>query len=70
MKRMIALVFVVAALASAALVPVAAGAPNPPSNGKGNGQLGPGSGKCTAGSLGAPGNHWGASLKCALPEAP
>ena len=66
MKRIMALVFVVAVFVSVALAPVAGAVPSPPSNGQGKGQLGPGNGRCTDGSLASPGNSWGANWKCIL----
>jgi hypothetical protein len=63
MKRVIALVFVVAALVSAVFVPAAGAAPG---NGQGNG---PDNGKarCTDGSLTSPGLSYGVDLgKCGL----
>jgi hypothetical protein len=62
MKRVIALVFVVAVVVSAVFAPVAGAVP-------GNGQGGPenGMGRCTAGSLASPGLSWGVDLgKCRL----
>lgn len=50
MKRMIALISVVAVLLSSVFASAAGADPNPPSNGQGNGQLGPGHGMCTDGS--------------------
>jgi hypothetical protein len=64
MKRMIALVFVVAVLLSTVFASAAGADPSPPSNGQGGGQLGPGNGHCTAGSLAS--NGHGASLKCVV----
>jgi hypothetical protein len=66
MKRIVALVFVVAVLVSAVFASAAGAVPSPPSNGQGGGQLGPGNGKCTAGSLASPGTSWGANWKCIL----
>jgi len=64
MKRVIALVFVVAVLLSTVFASAAGAAPSPPSNGLGAGQLGPGNGHCTAGSLAS--NGLGAAFKCVL----
>lgn len=64
MKRMIALVFVVAVFVSAALAPVAGAVPSPPSNGQGGGQLGPGNGQATLGSCFNSGFAFGAEFKC------
>ena len=50
MKRVIALVFVVAVLLSTVFASAAGADPSPPSNGQGGGQLGPGHGVCTTGA--------------------
>jgi hypothetical protein len=63
MKRVIALVFVVAVFVSAALAPVAGAVPSPPSNGQGGGVLGPGNGKCGVGSPLGQGHMYGADFK-------
>ena len=55
MKRVIALVFVVAVVLSTVFVAPAGADPSPPSNGQGGGQLGPGHGKCTDGSAASSG---------------
>jgi len=65
MKRVIALVFVVAVLLSTVFAS-AAGATPGGSNGQGNGQLGPGNGTPTAGSCLNSGNSFGADLKCLI----
>ena len=62
MKRLIALVSVIAVLVSAVFASVAGADPGN-SQGKGNGQLGPGNGNCTAGSQASPGNSYGADFK-------
>jgi len=61
MKRMIALVFVVAVLLSTVFASAAGADPSPPSNGQGGGQLGPGHGQCTDGS--AASNGLGSQFK-------
>ena len=65
MKRVIALVFVVAVLLPTVFAP-AAGATPGDSNGQGGGQLGPGNGQPTLGSCFNAGNAFGAELKCAM----
>lgn len=63
MKRLIALVFVIAALLPTVLA-ASAGAVPSGSNGQGGGQLGPGNGMATEGSCSNSGNSWGAAFKC------
>jgi hypothetical protein len=65
MKRIIALMFVVAVLVSAAFAP-AAGADPGTSMGGGKGQLGPGNGKPTEGSCSNNGLSLGADFKCLM----
>jgi hypothetical protein len=63
MKRVIALVFVVAVVVSAVFAPVAGAVPG---NGQGNGPDN-GMARCTDGSLASPGLSWGVDLgKCRL----
>jgi hypothetical protein len=65
MKRIVALVFVVAVLMSTVFVAPVAATPGD-SQGQGNGQLGPGNGTRTDGSCFNPGERVGALFKCPI----
>ena len=65
MKRIVALVFVGAALLSAVFVAPAGATPGN-SQGQDNGQLGPGNGTRTGGSCFNPGQRVGALFKCPI----